>query len=65
MAAFDKFSSFATRVLYGDFTFVIKEIAARILRYVAWDVNRFSAQDMVKGLIHSEIEPMLEDIIKQ
>ena len=64
-AAFDKFSSFATRVLYGDFTFVIKEIAARILRYVAWDVNRFSAQDMVKGLIHSEIEPMLEDIIKQ
>lgn len=64
-AAFDKFSSFATRVLYGDFTFVIKEIAARILRYVAWDVNRFSAQDMVKRLIHSGIEPMLEDIIKQ
>ena len=63
--SYDKFSSFATRVLYGDFPFVIKETAANILRYVAWDVNRFSAQDMVKKLIDSGIEPMLEDIIKQ
>lgn len=62
--SYDKFSSFATRVLYGNFSFVIKETAANILRYVAWDVNRFSAQDMVKELIDSGIEPMLEDIIK-
>ncbi len=62
--SYDKFSSFATRVLYGNFPFVIKETAANILRYVAWDVNRFLAQDMVKELIDSGIEPMLEDIIK-
>ena len=43
--SYDKFSSFATRVLYGNFPFVIKETAANILSYVAWDVNRFSAQD--------------------
>ena len=61
----DKFSLFAVRVLRGDFSFVIKETAANILRYVAWDVNRFSAQDMVQKLINDGIEPMLEEIIKQ
>lgn len=64
-ASYDKFSFFAMRVLQGEFSYVIKETAANILRYVAWDVNRFSAQDMVKKLIDSGIEPMLEDIIKQ
>lgn len=60
----DPFASFAVRVLKGKFSFVVKEIAATILRYVAWDVNRFSAQHMVEDLISSGIEPMLEDIIK-
>ena len=60
----DPFASFAVRVLKGKFSFVVKEIAATILRYVAWDVNRFSAQHMVEDLVSSGIEPMLEDIIK-
>lgn len=33
----------AKRILLDKFTFVVKEIAANIFRYVAWDVNRFSA----------------------
>ena len=61
----DPFASFAVRVLKGNFSFVVKEIAATILRYVAWDVNRFSAQHIVEDLISSGIEPMLEDIIKE
>lgn len=61
----DPFASFAVRVLKGNFSFVVKEIAATILRYVAWDVNRFSAQHMVENLILSGIEPMLEDIIRE
>lgn len=61
--AYDVYSSFAKRVLLGRFTFVVKEIAANILRYVAWDVNRFSAQDMVKEVINEGVEPLIEEIL--
>ena len=64
-AAHDPFASFANRVLKDEFSFVVKETAATILRYVAWDVNRFSAQHMVENLLDMGIEPMLEDIIRQ
>ena len=43
---------------------MVKEIAANILRYVAWDVNRFNAQHLVENIINGGIEPMLEDIIR-
>jgi len=61
----DPFASFSARVLDDDFSFVVKEIAATILRYVAWDVNRFSAQRVVERLLSSGIDPMLEDIIRE
>ncbi len=61
--AYDPFSSFAAKVLEGPFSFVVKEIAATVLRFVAWDVNRFSAQHMVEGLCSAGIDPMLEEII--
>lgn len=60
----DPFASFAFTVLKGNFSFVVKETAAKILRYIAWDVNRFSAQRMVDELVSIGIEPLLEDIIK-
>ncbi|OCN02002.1 hypothetical protein A7X67_04405 [Clostridium sp. W14A] len=63
-AAYDPFASFAYRILLGEFSFVVKEIAANILRYVATDVNRFSAQHLVEELEQKGIEPMLEDILK-
>ena len=59
----DVYSSFAKRVILGRYSFV-EEIAANILRFVAWDVNRFNAQAMVEDLINEGIEPMLEDIIR-
>lgn len=63
--AYDSYSSFARNVLIGDYSFRIKEIAANILRYVAWDVNRFNAQHMVKEIINAGVDPMLEEIIEQ
>lgn len=62
--AYDPFAAFAHAVLAGNYSFVVKEIAATILRFVAWDVNRFSAQHLVDDLISSGIDPMLEDIIR-
>ena len=64
-AANDPFASFAARILRGKYSFVVKETAANILRYVAWDVNRFSAQHIVESIIDAGIEPMLEEIIKE
>lgn len=61
----DPFASFAARVLKDNFSFVVRETAATILRYVAWDVNRFSAQRIVANLLSSGMEPMLEDVIKE
>ena len=62
--AYDPFATFATSVLRGQFTYIVKEIAANILRYVAWDVNRFSAQHLVENLISQGMDPTLEDIIR-
>lgn len=61
----DPFAFFASKVLRGQYSFVVKEIAANILRYVAWDVNRFSAQRIVEDIIKNGIDPMLEEIIKK
>jgi len=61
----DPFASFAVRVIKDEFSFVVKEIAATMLRYVAWDVNRFSVQHMVRDLLLSDLDPMLKDIIKE
>lgn len=62
-AAYDSFVAFAYKILRDDFPYVVKEIAANILRYIATDINRFSAQDLVKKIIAEGVEPMLEDIL--
>lgn len=61
--AYDPFATFSYHILQEDFSFVVKETAAYILRYVATDVNRFSAQHMVENLKETGIEPMIEDIL--
>lgn len=55
--------TFAYRVLKDSFPFVVKETAANILRFVATDVNRFSAQRLVEELKEDGLEPMIEDIL--
>ena len=61
--AYDPFATFAYRVLKDSFPFVVKETAANILRLVATDVNRFSAQRLIEELKKDGLEPMIEDIL--
>ncbi|WP_027968290.1 serine/threonine-protein kinase [Streptococcus equinus] len=60
----DIFASLAFDVLKDDdFDFLSKEISAKILHYVAWEVNRFYAQRLIENLKRSSIEPILENIL--
>lgn len=61
--AYDPFASFAYLVLRSGFSYVVNEIAANILHFIAWDVNRFSAQHLVEDIKYIGIEPMLEEIL--
>lgn len=46
-----------------EFSYSVKEVAARILRYVAKDKNRFSSQKRIKALKIRGIEPSIEEIL--
>lgn len=60
-AANDTFAYFAYIVIKNDFSQIIKNKAASILNYVAWGVNRFYAQDLVKDLL--KITSNVNDIL--
>lgn len=60
---YDVYAIFAKNVLSDRFSYVVKEIAANILRHVAWDVNRFNAQRLVNAVVDEGVDPMLEEII--
>ena len=63
---YDNFAYFANKVIREKgLSYETKEIAAYIINYIAYSVNRFNAQGIVDDLIRSGIEPMLEDIIKR
>lgn len=61
--AYDPFASFAFTVLRSGFSYVVNETAANILRFVATDVNRFSAQHLVEEIKNIGVEPMIEEIL--
>ena len=42
-----------------------KETVANILRFVAWDVNRFRAQHMMEDIFNEGIELLQEEVIRQ
>ncbi len=66
-ASFDPFADFAEDILREQqppFSFSVNELAAKILRHVAKDVNRFSAQRMIENLISQGLEPMIEEILE-
>ncbi len=60
---YDPFADFSFHILIGEFSFVVKEKAAGILRHVAVIVNRYHAQDLVEKLKNKGIEPLLEEIL--
>ena len=43
--------------------YVVKELAAKILVYIANTVNRFFAQRLIESLQSKGIEPLLEEIL--
>ena len=45
------------------FSFAVTEIAATVLRFVAWDVNQASPQHMIEDLCSAEIDRIIEIII--
>lgn len=60
----DSFANIANHVLKNNLgTYVVREKAAEILNRIAYDVNRFYAQRLIRSLIEQGIEPMLEDIL--
>lgn len=61
---YDPFAKLAYMILCNNFSYRVNETAARVLNYVAWSVNRFSAQDLIKGLINKGLEPLIEEKLK-
>ena len=61
----DPFASLSYRVLKEQFPFIVNEVAAQILHYVAYEVGRFSAQRKIDNLIENGIEPMIESILER
>lgn len=57
---YDPFAKLAYMILCNNFSYRVNETAARVLNYVAWSVNRFSAQDLIKG----GGEPLIEEKLK-
>ena len=50
-------------LLENSLSYVIKELAANILAYIAHTINRFFAQRLIKSIQKKGIEPLLEEIL--
>jgi len=61
--SYDPIANFAYSVI-GNYSYLVSEIAANILRYIAIDINRFHAQHLIERLINDGLEPAIEDIFK-
>lgn len=61
----DVFANLSYQILKGDYHYSINEVAADILRYVAYEVNRFHAQDKIEELLAIGVEPFIEEILER
>ena len=64
-SAYDPFAQFAYNVINENFSFTVKELAANILRYVAFDINRFNALHLVEKLKNNGLEPLIEEMLEK
>jgi serine/threonine protein kinase len=60
--SYNPFAEILYDIIVDDFPFPIKELAAIILNYIAYDINRFSAQRLIENLKDRGIEPLIEEI---
>ena len=58
--SYDPFAEILYDIIVDDFLLPIKELAAIILNYIAYDINRFSAQRLIENLKDRGIEPLLK-----
>ena len=59
----DVFVDLSYLILKEEFSYPVKEVAAKILRYLAESVGRYKAQHKIEDLIDGGIDPLLEDIL--
>lgn len=61
----DIFANFSYTVLKSKFSYMVNEVAANIMKDIAYDINRFNAQRLIENLLEGGLEPMIEDILKR
>ncbi len=61
-SAYDPFAQLSYDILVNEFSFIVKELAAKILKYVAYTVNRYNAQDLISAVKEYGVEPLIEEI---
>lgn len=62
---YDGFAKLGANILKMSFSFIVYEISAKILYFVAYSVNRYYAQDLIKDVINSGVDPLIEEILIQ
>ncbi len=62
---YDQIASLVYYVLDNNLPYVGQEIAARVLVYIAKDINRFDSQRKIKSLIGKGVDPLIEEILEQ
>ena len=58
---YDNLAYIAYEIVIGNYEFPTKELAANILKYIAWYVNRFYAQELINKAIDKGIDPFIEE----
>lgn len=61
--SYDIFATITAKILKDRFPYLVKEISANILRYIAVNINRFYAQSLINEVKNFGVEPMIEDIL--
>ena len=62
--SYDPFAYFAYHVVVGKYPFIVKELSAKILNYIAWSINRFNVQQIIETIYDEGVEPILEEMLR-
>lgn len=62
---YDPIAGFVYEILKVDhISYVVKELASNILKEIAYDINRFTAQRLIDSILKFGIEPSLEELLQ-
>lgn len=60
---YDDFGTIAYNVISNNMAYVAQEIAAKILKYIAIDVNRYGIHRLMDDLVESGVDPLIENLL--